>query len=186
MPGTGSGIAGLVSIRSPQSARLHGQKCERPETTSGVGGAVQPASARRLCMIMLAPSPTAVLSLLPLPPLPLAPVALSCMVHVGLQSGCLIWNATLLRLSGSDHVIVRPSHADGEEAFPVMMRATPSQILISLFLAHIVPMMDGKKAPSACSRRYRRGCRRRLDRTRPGQAPCLACTQCPSPRRGSS
>ena len=96
-------------------------------------------------MIMLAPSPTAV-SLLLLLLLLLAPVALSCAVQVGLQSGCLIWKATLLHLSGSDHVSVRPSHAPGEEAFPVMMRATPSQILISLFRAGSVPMMDRHKS----------------------------------------
>ena len=66
-------------------------------------------------MIMLAPSPTAVLSLLPLPLLLLlAPMALRRVVQAGLQSGCLIWNATLLRLSGSDHVILFPSHAEGE------------------------------------------------------------------------
>ena len=91
-------------------------------------------------MIVLAPSTTAVSLLLP------PSVALSSAFQVGLQSGCLIWKATLLRLSGSDHGIVRPSHAEGEEAFPVMMRATPSQILISLFLARMVPLMDGEKS----------------------------------------
>ena len=86
----------MVSFSRPQSARLRGQKRERLETTSGVAGAVKPASARRLCIIMLAPSPTAVLSMLLLPLLLLfAPVALSYVVQDGLQSGCLIWNATL-------------------------------------------------------------------------------------------
>ena len=73
-----------------------------------MGGADKPPSARRLCMIELVPSTTAVSLLLP------APVAFSCVVQAGLQSGCLIWNATLLRLSGSDHVMLFPSQAEGE------------------------------------------------------------------------
>ena len=72
---------------------------------------------------------------------------------------------------------VRPmaSHALSTAERAALLAVANEPRFASVPPARIVPMLDEekKKAPSACSRRYRQGCRRRLDRTRPGQAPCL-------------